>query len=144
MTVSDLPALNASLNAISAALLLGGYLSIRRGLHDRHRRFMFGALVTSALFLTSYVIYHALAGSTPYPYYDSTRPVYFAILIPHIFLATIMGPFIFVAIRHAWNGRFDHHRRITRWVWPVWMYVSITGIIIYLMLYQREAPAPAV
>ena len=94
MTVSDLPALNATLNGISAILLLFGYIYIRRGRKEIHRRFMLAALVSSLLFLTSYLIYHFNVGSVPYPHYDWTRPLYFAILIPHVILAALMVPFV--------------------------------------------------
>ena len=97
---------------------------------------MTAALASSTLFLISYLIYHYSAGSVPYPHHDWTRPLYFAILIPHVILATFMVPFILMAVRHAWQGRFDRHKRLTRWVWPVWMFVSVSGVAIYLMLYQ--------
>ena len=97
---------------------------------------MTAALASSTLFLISYLIYHYSAGSVPYPHHDWTRPLYFAILIPHGILATFMVPFILMAVRHAWQGRFDRHKRLTRWVWPVWMFVSVSGVAIYLMLYQ--------
>ncbi|HOD65990.1 MAG TPA: DUF420 domain-containing protein [candidate division Zixibacteria bacterium] len=135
MSAADLPSLNAVLNGTSTLLLLAGYAAVKRGRADIHRRFMLAALATSALFLASYLVYHARVGSVPYPRHDWTRPVYFGILIPHVILAGVMVPFILLAVRHAWRRRFDRHVRITRWVWPVWLFVSVSGVAIYLMLY---------
>lgn len=129
------PTLNAILNAIAVVLLGGGYIAIKRKAKERHKAFMLAALLSSVLFLTSYVIYHLRVGSVPYPYHDWTRVVYFIILIPHVILAALMGPFIVVAVVHALRGRFEKHRRIVRWIWPVWMFVSISGVAVYLMLY---------
>lgn len=137
MNASDLPTLNAVLNLTSAVLLSFGYVNIRRGKQETHRKFMIAALVTSALFLISYLVYHYEVGSVPYPYTDWTRTVYLAVLIPHIVLAAVMVPFILVMVWWALRSRFDRHRRIARWVWPVWMYVSISGVTVYLMLYVR-------
>lgn len=136
MTIEQLPTLNASLNATAAMLLLGGYITIKKRQVTWHRVFMGLALLVSAAFLTSYLIYHAHAGSTPYPHHDWTRPVYFTILIPHILLATVMTPFILAAVWYALRGRFDRHVKITRWLWPVWMFVSVSGVVIYWMLYR--------
>jgi putative membrane protein len=137
VSVTDLPTLNAALNLISAVLLLFGYVNIRRGKQEIHRKFMISALISSALFLTSYLIYHYQVGSVPYPYEDWTRSVYLAVLVPHIILAAVMVPFILVMVWWAFSGSFVRHRRIARWVWPVWMYVSISGVTVYLMLYVR-------
>lgn len=136
MTASELPALNAVLNGCSLVLLVIGYVYIKRGNQSAHKRFMLSALVSSALFLTSYLIYHAEAGSTPYPYHDWTRPVYFAVLIPHVILAAVMVPFIVLAVYFALRRNFVNHTRITRRLWPVWIFVSLSGIIVYFMLYQ--------
>lgn len=136
MSTADLPTLNACLNALSILLLAQGYRRIRRKDQQGHRQYMLAALGSSALFLTSYVIYHSLAGSVPYPRRDWTRPLYFAILIPHVVLAAGMVPFILAAVWHALRGDFQRHRRLTRWVWPVWMFVSISGVAVYLMLYR--------
>ncbi len=136
MTTADLPALNAVLNSLSAIFLMLGFLAIRRHDRTRHRQWMLSALSGSALFLISYVIYHASVGSVPYPYDDWTRPVYYTILLPHIVLAALMGPFILMGVYFAWHRRFDRHRRLMRWVWPVWMFVSVSGVVIYLMLYR--------
>jgi uncharacterized membrane protein YozB (DUF420 family) len=135
MTFSDLPTLNALLNFISFVFLLLGFYNIRKRRELVHKRFMISAAVTSALFLISYLIYHYEVGSVPYPHFDWTRPLYFAILIPHVILAGIMAPFIVILLFFAFRGRFDRHRRLALWVWPVWIYVSISGILIYLMLY---------
>jgi uncharacterized membrane protein YozB (DUF420 family) len=136
VSVSDLPTVNAALNTLSAILLLFGYINIRRRNIEQHKRLMLAALVTSAFFLTSYLIYHYQVGSVPYPYHDWTRPVYFTILIPHVILAGVMVPFIIAGVWFAFRQRFDRHRRLMRWVWPVWMFVSVSGVAVYLMLYQ--------
>ena len=136
MTIKDLPTLNAALNTISAVLLLMGFIAIKRGSRQKHKSLMLSALIVSGLFLTSYLIYHAEVGSVPYPRYDWTRPLYFIILVPHIILAGLMVPFIFMAVWHALKGRYEKHRRIVRWIWPVWMYVSVSGVAVYLMLYR--------
>ena len=131
-----LPTVNAILNGTAGILLLLGYIQIRKGNRDTHKKFMITALAVSLLFLTSYVIYHIQVGSIPYPYHDWTRPVYFIILIPHVILAIVMGPFIIIAVRHALKDNIEKHKRFVRWVFPVWMYVSVTGVVIYLMLYR--------
>ncbi len=136
MTVTDLPALNATLNGISAILLALGYYKIRSGNRDAHRKVMFAALVCSILFLASYLIYHFNVGSAGYPHHDWTRPIYFAILIPHVILAAVNVPLIVLVVRRAYTGELDRHRSLARWVWPVWMFVCLSGIMIYLMLYH--------
>lgn len=136
MNASDLPALNAVLNGLSTILLLLGYINIRKGKADVHKKFMLAALVTSLLFLISYTIYHYQVGSVPYPYHDWTRPLYFIILIPHVILAGLMGPFIITIVVFAFRESFERHRRLAKIVFPVWLFVSITGVIVYLMLYQ--------
>lgn len=136
MSITDLPALNATLNSIAAILLLFGFITIKQGKRELHKKIMFGALGVSAAFLTSYLIYHYAVGSVPYQKYDWTRPLYFIILIPHVILAALMTPFIIVAVWHALRGSFDKHRRLVKWVWPVWMFVSVSGVVVYLMLYQ--------
>jgi len=135
VSLQDLPTLNATLNLVSAVLLSFGYYHIKRGRRDIHKRFMLSALATSALFLTSYLIYHYQVGSVPYPYHDWTRPVYFAILIPHVLLAALTAPFILITVWLALRERLDHHRRLARLVWPAWMFVSASGVAVYLMLY---------
>ena len=136
MSFTDLPTLNATLNGISAAFLSLGYYHIRVGNREKHRTMMLAALVCSILFLTSYLIYHFNVGSVPYPHQDWTRPVYFSILIPHTILAAVNVPFIILIVRRAYKADFEKHRRLARWVWPVWMFVCVTGIVIYGMLYH--------
>lgn len=136
MGIADLPALNAALNATSAAFLVTGYALIRRGRVRQHRRAMIAAFVTSTLFLTSYVIYHAHAGSKPFPGHGPLRTVYFLILITHIALAAVVPPLALVALTLGLRARFDRHRAVARWTLPIWLYVSVTGVIVYLMLYQ--------
>lgn len=136
MTVRDLPTVNAILNSASALLLIWGRVQIIEGRPDRHKRIMLTALSTSILFLLSYTIYHSIVGSIPYMRRDWTRPVYFAILIPHVTLAGTMVPFILLALLFAWRQRFEAHKKVTRWLWPVWMFVSVSGILVYFMLYH--------
>ena len=128
---------NAVLNTTSAVFLLAGFLQIKKGHQATHKKLMLTALVSSALFLTSYLIYHYEVGSVPYPHQDWTRPVYFAILVPHVILAAVMVPFILLMVWWALRDAFDKHRRLARWVWPVWMFVSVSGVVVYLMLYVR-------
>lgn len=135
MSVAQLPALNASLNAASAVLLCAGYLLIRRRRTAAHRACMLSALVCSALFLASYLTYHYHAGSVPYRGPGWTRPLYFAILISHTILAAAVVPLVLVTLGRALRERFERHAAIARWTLPIWMYVSVTGVVIYLMLY---------
>jgi putative membrane protein len=136
LTVTDLPTVNACLNALSFFLLTFGYRSIRRRRTHAHRRWMLAALSTSTLFLVSYLIYHQQVGHVPYPYQDWTRPLYFTILIPHVILAVVMVPMVCTAVYHALRGRFRRHRRIARLLLPVWMFVSVSGVAVYLLLYR--------
>jgi uncharacterized membrane protein YozB (DUF420 family) len=136
LTVTDLPAVNATLNAISFVFLVTGYVFIRRGQWRKHRACMIAALVTSGLFLTSYVIYHLEVGSVPFKRTGWIRTVYFVVLVPHIILAAAIVPMVLLTVSRAWSRRFDKHRRIARWTLPLWLYVSVTGVIVYLMLYQ--------
>jgi uncharacterized membrane protein YozB (DUF420 family) len=136
MSVTDLPALNATLNAISFGFLVTGYYFIRRGQRTRHRNCMVAALVASALFLTSYVIYHLNVGSVPFQKTGWIRTVYFTVLIPHVILAAAIVPLVLITVSRALSRRYDKHRRIARWTLPLWLYVSVTGVIVYLMLYQ--------
>ena len=131
-----LPAVNATLNAISTVLLTVGWLFIRRRKIDRHRLCMIGAFVTSALFLTSYLVYHANVGSVPFTGQGAIRLVYFAILLTHVVLAAAILPLALVTLSRALSRRFDRHRKIARWTLPIWLYVSVTGVVIYVMLYQ--------
>jgi uncharacterized membrane protein YozB (DUF420 family) len=135
MSVSDLPALNAGLNATAGVLLFAGWLMIRGGRVTAHRRCMLAAFTASALFLVSYVVYHAQAGSRPFTGQGPVRAVYFAILISHVVLAAAIVPLALVTLTRALRGDFARHRRIARWTFPIWMYVSVTGVVIYWMLY---------
>jgi putative membrane protein len=134
--IADLPALNATLNGISALFLTAGYILIRRGRTRLHKRCMLGALTTSALFLTSYVIYHANTGSRPFAGQGLVRGVYFAILITHVVLAAAILPLALATAARGLRSQFDSHVRIARWTLPIWLYVSVTGVVIYLMLYR--------
>ena len=131
-----LPAVNATLNAISTVFLTVGWLFIRQRQIDRHRICMLGAFVTSALFLTSYVVYHANVGSVAFTGQGAIRFIYFAILITHVVLAATILPLALITLSRALARRFDRHRKIARWTLPLWLYVSVTGVVIYLMLYQ--------
>jgi uncharacterized membrane protein YozB (DUF420 family) len=134
MTVSDLPTLNATLNGISAVLLGCGYAMIRRRRIRWHRAFMLAACLTSMMFLASYSVYHAISGSKPY--HGPARPVYFVILISHVVLAAVIVPLAIVTLARALSGRFPAHARLARRTLPLWMYVSVTGVIVYWMLYR--------
>ena len=136
MSVTDLPALNAALNTLATVFLLTGYVFVRQKKIAAHRLCMLGALAASAAFLTSYVVYHANVGSRPFTGTGPIRIVYFAVLISHVLLATAIVPMVLMTVSRALAGRFDPHRRIARITWPLWMYVSITGVIVYLMLYR--------
>jgi len=136
MTTSLLPTLNAALNATSTTLLLLGYRAIRRREARTHRRLMLAAFATSVLFLVSYLRYHATVGSVPFPGVGWTRTLYFAVLVPHIALAALIGPLALVTLWRAWRGEFHRHRRIARVTLPLWLYVSVSGVVVYLMLYH--------
>lgn len=133
--VADLPTLNAVLNATSALLLLMGYCFIRQKQIVRHRNSMSAALVCSTLFLTSYLIYHYHIGSRPYSQTGITRPIYFSILFTHIVLAAGLLPLVLATLIRALRGDHPGHRKIARWTLPIWLYVSVTGVVIYWMLY---------
>ena len=133
--LSSLPALNAALNSASALLLAAGYLFIRSGNVAAHRRCMLAALATSTLFLTSYLFYHYHVGSVPFAGQGWTRRLYFTILISHTTLAAAIVPLVLITLYRALRNRFDQHRRIARWTLPLWFYVSVTGVIVYGMLY---------
>ena len=136
MDISDLPALNASLNGVAGCFLAAGYVLIRRKRIAAHRACMVAAFTASTLFLISYVVYHAHVGSRPFPGRGAVRLLYFAILISHITLAAAIVPMALVTLRRGLMLDVGRHRRIARWTWPLWMYVSVTGVIIYLMLYK--------
>jgi uncharacterized membrane protein YozB (DUF420 family) len=131
-----LPAVNATLNAIATVFLAFGWMFIRRRQIERHRACMLSAFTASALFLVSYVIYHANVGSVPFTKQGPVRLVYFAILITHVVLAAAILPLALITLSRALTRRFDRHRRIARWTLPIWLYVSVTGVVIYVLLYQ--------
>lgn len=133
---SSLPGLNAVLNSASALLLLSGYVFIRRGRVAAHRRCMLAALGTSALFLISYLVYHYHVGSVAFTGQGWIRRVYFTILISHTILAVTIVPLVLITLSRALRSRFDQHKRIARWTLPLWFYVSVTGVIVYWMLYR--------
>jgi uncharacterized membrane protein YozB (DUF420 family) len=135
MEITDLPAVNAALNSLSTILLGSGYYFIRRREIGRHRLCMTLAFAASCAFLTCYLIYHYHVGSVPFAGQGLIRPVYFTVLISHILLAALVVPLALVTLTRAWRSDFARHRKIARWTWPIWMYVSITGVVIYLMLY---------
>ncbi len=136
MEIADLPALNASLNSLAAVFLIVGYALIRSGRRDAHRLCMLTALTTSALFLISYVTYHANAGSVRFQGTGAIRVVYFAVLIPHVILAATILPLALITTARGLRGDYGRHVRIARWTLPVWLYVSVTGVIVYAMLYH--------
>ena len=136
MTVQDLPTLNATLNSIAGVLLLCGYVAIKKGHRDLHRNIMVSALVVSAAFLTSYLIYHYHVPSKKFPDLGWIKTVYLLILLPHILLAVIMVPMILKTFWHAFRGEWEKHKKIAKITFPIWMYVSVTGVIVYFMLYQ--------
>lgn len=136
MTVRDLPTLNAALNATSAALLVLGWFLIRAGRREAHRKTMTAALTCSALFLVSYLAYHAQVGSVRFTGTGGARTVYFAILLTHTVLAAAVAPLAVTAFVLARQGRFAMHRKLARWTLPIWLYVSVTGVVVYVMLYR--------
>jgi putative membrane protein len=136
MTLAELPLLNASLNATSGVLLVVGFMLIRRGHVRRHRAVMIAACVVSALFFTSYIIYHANIGSKPFEGRGPVRFLYFSILITHVIFAATVPPLALITLSRGLRSRFDRHRAIAQWTLPIWLYVSVTGVVVYLMLYQ--------
>jgi uncharacterized membrane protein YozB (DUF420 family) len=136
MDVRDLPALNAFLNATATVLLVTGYILIRSGRRAAHQKVMTSAFVVSMLFLVSYLIYHYQVGSVPFQGTGTIRAVYLMILLTHVVLAATVPVLAILTLRHAWLGRFPRHRRIARWTLPIWLYVSVTGVVVYWMLYR--------
>jgi uncharacterized membrane protein YozB (DUF420 family) len=142
MSPADLPIVNASLNGLSAVLLGAGYYFIRRKQQLAHRRCMIAAFVTSTLFLACYLTYHGYLayylhkGPTVFKEPHWFRPIYLTILLTHTALAMLIVPLVLITLNRALKARFDLHRRVSRWTWPLWMYVSVTGVVIYLLLYQ--------
>jgi uncharacterized membrane protein YozB (DUF420 family) len=140
IALADLPAVNAALNATSALLLVSGYSFIRRRRVTAHKICMGAALATSTLFLLSYLTYHYHIGSMPFRGQGWIRPLYFTLLISHTSLAAVIVPLAIITLYRAWKAQFTRHVRIARWTLPIWLYVSITGVIIYCMLYQLFPP----
>jgi len=136
VTVRDLPTLNAALNALAAGFLLWGYVLIRTGRREAHRRAMLAAVSCSAVFLVSYLIYHAQVGSVRFARTGAIRTVYLAILLTHTVLAVVILPLVLVTLKRAWRGDFARHRRLARVTFPLWAYVSVTGVVVYWMLYR--------
>jgi uncharacterized membrane protein YozB (DUF420 family) len=133
--IEALPTVNATLNGLATILLTAGFASIRRGHIGRHRACMLAAFAVSVLFLVSYTVYHANVGSRPFAGAGIIRVVYFAILIPHVILAAVMAPLALITLSRALRGEFVRHRRIARWTLPIWLFVSVTGVVVYLFLY---------
>jgi putative membrane protein len=140
LALTDLPAVNATLNATSAVLLASGYRFIRRRQIIAHKRCMLAACATSALFLLSYLTYHYYVGSMPFRGQGWVRLLYFVILISHTVLAAVIVPLVLITVFRAWKADFRKHVRIARWTLPIWLYVSVTGVVIYMMLYQLFPP----
>ncbi len=140
MNDSALPHLNAALNSLSFLLLLAGFYFIRRGRVAAHRSCMAAALVVSLLFLVSYVVYHYNYGSVKFTGQGAVRLVYFVILVTHIILAAVIAPLVVITLTLALRGDYARHRRWARWTYPLWLYVSVTGVVVYLMLYQLYPP----
>jgi len=136
ITLHDLPAVNAALNALSGTLLLVGYALIRARRIQQHRKFMIAAFVASSLFLVCYVIYHAQVGSVRFTRHGFVRPLYFSILITHVTLAALVLPMAILTLTRGLKARYARHRAIARWTFPIWMYVSVTGVLVYVLLYQ--------
>jgi uncharacterized membrane protein YozB (DUF420 family) len=132
-------ALNASLNGASAVLLACGYAAIRSGKREVHKAFMISAFCVSSVFLISYLVYHYRVGHVPFQGHGWIRPVYFALLLSHTVLAVVIVPMILITLRRAWLERFDKHRAIARWTLPLWFYVSVTGVLVYILLYHLYA-----
>ena len=138
MTLHNLPAINATLNGLSAVLLTAGYVAIKRGNKLAHRHCMVGAFGTSAIFLACYLTYHATVKTVTH-FVDPAwfRPIYLTILATHTILAVVIVPLILLTLHRAWKQDFAAHRRIARWTWPLWLYVSVTGVVIYWLLYVK-------
>jgi putative membrane protein len=136
VTIRDLPTLDAVLNRSSAILLASGWVLIRRRQRDAHRLAMLGALAASAAFLTSYLVYHSQVGSVRFAGRGAVRAVYFAVLLSHTLLAVAIVPLVLITLSRALRGRFDRHRALARWTLPLWMWVSVSGVVVYWMLYE--------
>ncbi len=138
MSISDLPLVNATLNSLATGCLTVGWIAIRKGRITAHKRCMLAAVTTSAVFLASYLTYHfstEVVTTFPKDAYPTMAPFYYAILLSHTVLAVVILPMVLVTLRHALKDRLDRHRRLARWTMPIWLYVSVTGVLIYLILY---------
>jgi uncharacterized membrane protein YozB (DUF420 family) len=136
LDIHSLPAVNATLNAISGVLLIVAYLLIRARRIEQHRRVMIAAFTTSSLFLICYVVYHAQVGSVRFTRQGFVRPLYYTILVTHVTLAAAVLPLAIVTLSRGLKARYTQHRRIARWTFPIWLYVSVTGVLVYVLLYQ--------
>jgi uncharacterized membrane protein YozB (DUF420 family) len=136
MSFSDLPTLNAFLNGTAAVLLIVGYILIRRKNIEKHRKVMWSAFTMSVLFLVSYLVYHYQVGSVRFQKTGAIRTVYLSILLTHTVLAAAVPPLAIITLRRGVTAKYERHRRIARWTLPIWLYVSITGVVVYWMLYQ--------
>src|SRR4051794_872536 len=136
LTLHDLPAVNATLNGLSGVLLLIGYALIRSRKVELHRKVMLAAFTTSSLFLVCYIVYHAQVGSVRFVRQGFVRPLYFTILITHVTLAALVLPMAIVTLSRGLKARYPQHRKIARWTFPIWLYVSVTGVLVYVLLYQ--------
>ena len=141
--VAWLPYVNATFNSLSAAAIVAGVVAIKRGRQQTHRRWMFAALASSGVFLLSYVTYHALHGDSRFLGQGMVRPIYFFVLISHILLSIVALPLVLSTFYLSLSGRFDIHRRVARWTFPIWLYVSVTGVVVFLMLQVFGAAPPA-
>jgi putative membrane protein len=138
LAVTDLPAVNASLNALAAVLLVVGWFLIRQRRRNAHRWVMLSAVAVSALFLTSYLVYHAQVGSVRFQGQGTVRTVYLSILLTHTVLAAVVPVLAVLALVFAFRRQFARHKKVTRWALPIWLYVSVTGVVVYWMLYQMS------
>ena len=138
ITIRDLPAINATLNATAAVLLVWGYILIRRRRIASHRKVMLAAFATSTVFLCCYLIYHFNVGSVRFPGSGAIRTVYLSILATHTVLAAAVPPLAIITLHRGLKERYDRHRKIARWTLPVWLYVSVTGVVVYWMLYRMR------
>jgi uncharacterized membrane protein YozB (DUF420 family) len=136
LDIHSLPAVNATLNGISGVLLIAGYLLMRARRIELHRRVMIAAFVTSSLFLMCYIVYHANVGSVRFTRPGFVRPLYFTILITHVTLAATVPPLAIITLSRGLKARYPQHRRIARWTFPIWLYVSVTGVLVYVLLYR--------
>lgn len=136
MTVQDLPAVNATLNAIAGVLLLIGYGLIRARKVEQHRRVMLAAFTTSVVFLVCYLVYHAQVGSVRFARHGIVRPLYFSLLVTHVVLAASVVPLALITLSRGLRAQYARHRAIAKWTFPIWLYVSVSGVLVYVLLYR--------